>query len=453
MPGGCATLSAMSPLPARSSRAFALLLLVSSAALAEVPADLSGDAAVVELAVRGAPHTNLRVHAGGSAILTLTGPGRLVVELREEALSPRQEAYLLEQDGKPVAPQQLNATLDPAVRSEKGLAISRPMSIPVQVPAGSHVLKLQWPVGAAGDALIEVSGAAIAAPLPALALLPSGKPTKVAEAKPPEAKPASLALPRQPLAATPQNLMALAPLTGAPTSLRPTALADQSRGKVMMPDRAAPQQDFGRRFSLDIRAGADRSAESYTGSVALGRIGAQVAYRALPLLPVMLDFDLGFSRQEYQARQLAGDGHSLAQVALDERRADTALTAGYDLGPWLRHDGRLTALPFLGAQYSAFRNGGFPLDLFGVAAGVHARWELSSALALQGGFRWAYNLLKGSTLSAVGTPVSDLLMQAGISLPLPGGYAFDAGYRGDLLSRTYDTRISHGMSLGVHTLF
>lgn len=450
MPGGWATLPGMSPVPAWSACTFSLaLILSSSAALAEIPAELSGDAAVVELSVRGAPHPNLRVHAGRSATLTLTGPGHLVVELREEALSPRQEAYLLEQDGKPVAPQTLNAALDPAVRSEKGLAVSRPMSIPVTVLAGLHVLKLQWPVDAAGDALLEVSGAAIAAPLPALALLPAGKP---ADAKPPQAKPASLTLPLQSLSAT-QATPALAPLTGAPAAQPSKALADQGRGKVMMPDRDSAPTDFAHRFSLDIRAGADRSTESYTSAAALGRIGAQVAYRALPLLPVMLDFDLGFSRQEYQARQLSGDGHSLAQVSLDERRADTALTAGYELGSWLRHDGRLSVLPFLGAQYSALRNGGFPLDLLGPAAGVNARWELSSALALQGGFRWAYNLLKGSTLSAVGTPVSDLLLQAGISLPLPGGYSFDAGYRGDLLARTYDTRVSHGMALGVHTVF
>lgn len=449
----------MSPFPRWASRSFAFVLVVSSLARADVPADLTGDAAVVELSVRGAPRKNLRVHAGGAAILTLTGPGRLVIELREEALAPRQEAFLLEQDGKPVAPQQLNAALDPAVRSEKGLAVSRPMSIPVTVAAGQHVLKLQWPGDAAGDALVEVSGAAIAPPLPALALplasgapLPGAKPLdpRPAEAKPVSlAQPVALALPLAP-AAAPQAVPALAPLTGASAA---PALADQGRPKVLLPDRGPAPQELAHRFSLDLRAGADRSAEGYTAPVALGRIGAQVAYRALPLLPVMLDFDLGFSRQEYQARQIGGDGHSLAQASLDERRADTALTAGYDFGPWLRRDGRLSALPFLGVQYSALRNGGFPLDLLGVAAGLHARWELSSALALQGGFRWAYNLLKGSTLSAVGTPVSDLLLQAGLSLPLPGGYALDAGYRGDLLALTYDTRVSHGMSLGVHTQF
>lgn len=436
MPGGCATLAGMSPLPARML--VLLLALTSSAALAEVPAELSGDASQVNLSIRGVAHPNLRVRPGGSAVLTLTGPGRLTVELREEALSPRQEAYLLQLDGKPVGAQQINSALDTAVRSEKGLALSRPLSLPLAIAAGRHVLKLQWPVDAAGDALLELAGAAVAAPLPALALLPlTGGAAKPAEAKP------SLA----PLTVAPS-----APPTGVPSAPPPPVLADQGRTKVQLPDRRPEPEDFRHRFSLDIRVGADRSAESYTAAAALGRVGAQVAYRALPLLPVMLDFDLGFSRQQYQARQV-GSQLTLAPVDLDERRADTALTAGYDFGPWLRDDGRLSALPFLGLQYSALRNGGFPLDLFGPAVGVHARWELSSALALQGGFRWAYNLLKGSTLSSVGTPVSDLLLQAGISLPLPGGYAFDAGYRGDLLARTYDTRVSHGMALGVHTVF
>ena len=88
-----------------------------------------------------------------------------------------------------------------------------------------------------------------------------------------------------------------------------------------------------------------------------------------------------------------------------------------------------------------------------MAVGARGRWTLSPSIALQGGLRWAYNLLKGTTLSAVGTPVSDLLLQAGISLPLSGGYSFDVGYRGDVLSLTYDTRVSHGMALGMHSGF
>jgi len=170
--------------------------------------------------------------------------------------------------------------------------------------------------------------------------------------------------------------------------------------------------------------------------------------------------DIEAPRLEAEAARLAAAGGRVVnsfgkEVETDRLGAshfDTLLTAGYDLGPWLRGDGRLSALPYLGAQYSALRNGGFPLDLFGVAVGARARWALSSSLAVQGGVRWAYNLLKGSTLSAVGTPVSDLLIEAGISLPLAGGYAFDVGYRGDVLSLTYDTRVAHGMAVGVHTV-
>ena len=160
----------MSPLPVRTL--VLLLALTSSAALAEVPAEFSGDASQVQLSIRGVAHPNLRVRPGGSAVLTLTGPGRVTVELREEALSPRQEAYLLQLDGKPVGAQQINSALDTAVRSEKGLALSRPLSLPLAIAAGRHVLKLQWPMDAAGDALLELAGAAVAAPLPELALPP-----------------------------------------------------------------------------------------------------------------------------------------------------------------------------------------------------------------------------------------------------------------------------------------
>jgi hypothetical protein len=423
------------------SRLAIALLLSGAPALAQVLAEFSGDAVLVEFAVRGSVQKHLRVRAGGTLKISLTGPGQVTLDLREESLAPRQEAYIIEMDGKALAPQQLNTALDSSVHSEKGLAVSRPMAIPVALQSGRHLLRLQWPVDAAGDALVTLVGATIVAPLPELALpllpppLPLPLPGTSASTPPPLAP---LTGPSAPLP--------LAPLTPAPPKL-----SSETRPKVTVV--ALAESSARQIVTLDIRAGADRSSESYTSPVALGRFGAGLTYFAMPLLPVMLDFDLGFSRQQYQARQIAGDGHSLARAELDERRADTALTAGYDLGPWLRGDGRLSALPFLGVQYSAFRNDGFPLDLFGVAVGARGRWTLSPSIALQGGLRWAYNLLKGTTLSAVGTPVSDLLLQAGISLPLSGGYSFDVGYRGDVLSLTYDTRVSHGMALGVHSGF
>jgi hypothetical protein len=470
------------------------LLLASAPVLAQVPAEFSGEATLVEFAVRGAVQKHFRIRAGGTLKLSLTGPGQVTLDLREEALAPRQEAYILEMDGKPLAPQQLNTALDASVHSEKGLAVSRPMAVPVGLRAGRHLVRLQWPVDAAGDALLTVAGATIAAAPPELALLPLAPlplaPLPLAPLPlafpPPSAgattstspKTSTSTSPKTSTTTTPSTTpstststttstsrepLPLAPLTApsalppppppplAPLTPAPAKLSSETRPKVTV---VAPAESSARPVvTLDLRAGADRSSESYTSPVALGRFGAELAYFAMPLLPVMLDFDLGFSRQQYQARQIAGDGHSLARAELDERRFDTALTAGYDLGPWLRGDGRLSALPFLGVQYSAFRNGGFPLDLFGVAAGARARWTLSPAIALQGGLRWAYNLLKGTTLSAVGTPASDLLLQAGISLPLSGGYAFDVGYRGDVLSLTYDTRVSHGMALGVHSGF
>ena len=418
-----------------------MLTLLCALLAAQPVAELSGDAAEVQFQLRGAAQKHLRVARGGSFSLKLDGPAELSFDVRVEALAPRADGVKVERDGKPVTVPALNAALDPSVRSDKGQALSRATSVPIPLEKGSHTVTLRWPKDASGDGLVLVNGATLqpALALPDLPLaLPAPLPLPPVAEKKPAAVPAS------------DKTLELAPLTGT----RPAASASKTAPLLPSDIRQGGAQplDF-QRFELEVRAAGLRSAETYTGPVALGAAGAGFGVRVKPLLPIWADLDLGFSHQGYQARQLAPGHTGLASTDLDERRIDGLLAAGWDLGPWARKDGRLTLMPYLGAQYTGLRNGGFPLNLLGPAAGAKLRWALSSAFALQGGARFSYNLLKGDTLSAVGTPVSDLLLEGGISLPLAGGYAFDLGYRGDLLALKYDTRVAHGMAVSVHTGF
>jgi hypothetical protein len=340
----------------------------------------------------------------------------------------------------PVLP--VNVTHDPSARSEKGQALSRPTLVPLALGAGKHLVILRWPHDASGDVLVAVKGVQLAAAQPDLA--DGGRPVLLPL---PEAPSRTDSLALAPLAmGTPSAKPAISRIAaaqpGSPGSPGFTAAAQPSR-EQLSPDR----------FDLDLRAGAQRSSENYTGPSTQGQVGLDFGFRVKPLLPILVSLDGRLSRQAYQARQSAQDGRGPSHADLDEQRFDAFLGAGYDLGPWLLKSGRLLFMPILGGQYTGIRNSAFPLDLAGVAVGARVRWALSQAFALQAAARWTYNLLKKDTLSVVGSPVSDLGLRAGVSLPLAGDYAFDVGYQGDVLAMHFDTRVSHGVSVGMHSSF
>jgi hypothetical protein len=420
--------------------------VVPAAAFAAAPvATVDGDARPVEFSVHGVARSHYRLSRGGSMTLRVSGTAPLELELRCEGLSPKAVAPLVEQDGRAVPVLPVNVTHDPSARSEKGQALSRPTSVPLGLGAGKHLVILRWPHDASGDVLINVKGVQIAAALPDLSLADSGR------------NPVLLPLPEAPSKTEP---VALAPLAMGTPSAKPAisriaAAQPGSPGSpgftaAAQPSREQPSAD---RFELELRAGAQRSSENYTGPSTQGQVGLDFGVRVKPLLPIIVSLDGRFSRQGYQARQAAQDGRGPSHADVDEQRFDAFLGAGYDLGPWLLKSGRLVFMPILGGQYTGIRNSAFPLDLAGVAVGARVRWALSQAFALQGAARWTYNLLKKDTLSVVGSPVSDLGLQAGVSLPLAGEYAFDVGYRGDVLAMHFDTRVSHGVSVGMHAGF
>jgi hypothetical protein len=293
--------------------------------------------------------------------------------------------------------------------------------------------------------LVDVTGVQLPAALPDLSLADAGRGTIPLPL--PEAPSRTDALALAPLAmGTPSAKPAISRIAAA----TPGSAASPGFTAAAQPSREQPRDRF---FDLDLRAGAQRSAETYTGPSTQGQVGLDLGFRVKPLLPILVSLDGRLSRQAYQARQTAQDGRGIPHTDLDEQRFDAFLGAGYDLGPWLLKSGRLLLMPILGGQYTGIRNGGFPLDLAGVAVGARARWALSQAFALQAAARWTYNLLKKDTLSVVGSPVSDLGLQAGVSLPLAGDYAFDVGYQGDVLALHFDTRVSHGASVGMHASF
>jgi hypothetical protein len=411
-----------------------MLALIPSVALAAAPlADLEGDARPAELAGKG---THYRLSRGQSLTLRLTGPASLALEVRAEGHAPAAVAPVIEQDGKPVPSAPMDVSVDPTVRSEKGSALSRASHHRVEVAAGRHAISLRWPLAASGDALVAIRGVQIAV-VPDL-----GLPPLTTADLPPLALPAS----PPPASERPQPARADA-LALAPLAL--PAAAAQPRTRAITAVAVSGEPDFSR-FGLDLHAGAQRSAETQTAAATIGSLGVDLAFHVSPLFSILGSVDGRLSRQGYQARQTALDGRGLAHADVDERRLDAFLGAGWDIGPWLVKSGRLELVPVLGAQATLVRNGAFPLDLAGPSAGARARFALSSAFALQAGARFTYNLLKGDTLSVVGSPVSDLALQAGVSLPLAGQYAFDVGYQGDLLALHYDTRVAHGVAVGFH---
>lgn len=444
--------------------AFAPLLVAEAAGAAEPVATLEGDAAPAELTSHGTARKLYRLGKGKALTLKLSGPAALQLEVRVEGLGGKVPAPLLEEDGKPLAAVELNAAPDLGARTDKGESLSRPTQLPVAVAAGKHIVTVRWPAGASGDALIAVRGVQILEGAVALPLLPPEAPPPL-----PLLPPAPLAVAAKPAPGTSALAKpAAVPLPPAPADKKAEAapasstppLAVRTRTLIATPvsgdGRKEPAQEpvvEWQRFRLELALGAERSAESYTAPAALGHAGVELDYRVRPDFPLLLAIDGRFSHQGYQASVPSGTGRGLSGADFDEQRFDGRLGAGYDLGPRILQSGRLGVMPTLAFHYLAIRNTAFPLDVAGPELGLRLRFALSAGLALRASAGFTYNVLKQTTLSAVGPAKSDLALQAGFSLPLPSDYAFDIGYRGDILVRTYDNRIAHGMSVGFHSGF
>ena len=199
-------------------------------------------------------------------------------------------------------------------------------------------------------------------------------------------------------------------------------------------------------WSVTATLGGDRSSEDYTASSSGTRLGL-LATRALSN-EWMLEGQLQWrsSTQEYAIQQAGPGGHI---SPLDENRFDVGVSGGYDLGPRLVASGRLLLMPLLGVKYVGIRNRAFPSDLVGPQISGRVGYALSSAVIVQAEIGYTYNLSVSSSRSALGAPVGDLAIHAGLALPMAGNYALSLNYQGDVLAFNYVYRVAHGAAVGL----
>jgi len=326
------------------------------------------------------------------------------------------------------------------------IARGKPARVNIAVPEGAQSVSFRC--AGEEEAFLGLAKEALAAlpelpapPAPALPELPDAP-----AAPPPEAAPAPpLPLPEPAAKPTERVLTARREEEKPPP---PPVAAPQPAPPPAMPSGLSG------RFTLVAHAGAARSSERFTAPATLGHLGAELAFRALPELPILLAVDWRASKQGYMVGGLRPDGRNAFNPEVDEQRTDLSLSSGWDFGPLLVKDGRLTALPTLGVRYVGVRNGNFPVDLFGIEIGARLRFALSPGLTLLGGASGTLNVMKKkATLSAVGRPTSEVALHAGLALPLAGGHALELLYVGDILPMAYDTRVAHGASVGVRSAF
>ena len=427
---------------------FATVLPGAALAAGSVP-EVEGGSAVV-VTIHGSPLTYYRLTRGGALTARFAGPGTLELALRSESgrskTTPRADL-----DGKPLVLPEVPAGTDRDAQVA-GAAASPPSTLSVVLPAGAHALKITWPATAASAGLVRVSLAESLA-------LPSGVPTELSlgdlmSTLPEHPASTGAAAPKKGGAAgqpvPPSRTISARPASAEPP---PAAAPLATAAPLSAAAPAAPAQPAWDRWNLDLRLGAERSSESYTAASTLGGGGVELAFWPGPHVPILASVDLRFSHQAYSGVQRGLDGSGPARSDLDEQRLDALLASGYDFGPMLVKSGRLVALPLLGVHSLSLRNGAFPSDLVGADLGGRVRWSLSPGVALSGSFGWTYNLLSAASASFVGAPKSHIGVQAGLSLPLQGGYSLELAYRGDFLAFKTDLRASHGATLGFHSSF
>ena len=437
----------------------ALAATLPLAAYAAAPPPRVDGGTAVEVVVHGAPLTHYRIARGGLLSVRVEGPGTLELELRS-ASGRSKAAPGAELDGKALSVPIVPARIDHAARID-GAPVSRSVVLAVPLAAGLHRVTVAWPADAAADGLARIR---FTDPLPLPGLIAALPLSDLPPPAPPLPLPGltSAAAPPlriQPATASGSNALTRT-ITAQPLRTAPLSSATPAADSFRPVDRSLPVERLAtsapsadRRWNLDLHLGAERSSESYTAANTIGGGGVELAYDLTPRVPILASGDFALAQQSYTSVQRGLDGGGPARADLNEQRIDALLASGYDFGPSLDKSGRLVALPMLGVHYLGLRNGAFPADLAGVDLLGRLQYALSAGFALTGTVGWTYNQLSSTSSSLAGAPKSDIAIQAGVSLPLAGNYAFEVAYRGDFLAFKYDLRASHGATVGVHSSF
>jgi hypothetical protein len=260
--------------------------------------------------------------------------------------------------------------------------------------------------------------------------------TPIQSAPPPQAALAAAAGPAKP----PQSLMAQAvPARDVRGMGPPTMIGPPARETISRRPEAGP-------WNLTFLAGAERSSENFTEPTTLGHLGLEATREVLVTGLALVQLDGRISTQAYvQGHPSAGASSDVSRV--DEQRFDALVGIGYDFGPLL-HASRLVLAPIIGLKYVRLQNRAFPADLFGVDLMGRLRYSLSPAVAVHASFGWMYNLVHQSFFSALGSPLGQFGIRAGLDFPLTGGYALSLDYQGDILTFDYSYRVAHGATAG-----
>jgi hypothetical protein len=273
-------------------------------------------------------------------------------------------------------------------------------------------------------------------PVPATPKTPP--PPAVEAASPP--KPLPSPSPEAVAAQNPVQPSAVAAFPAATGPAKPAQLP------VALGAQAAPRSPGPEAWILTLFAGAERGSENFVESSTLAHLGLEATRTAWVDAFAVFQLDWRISRQTYVLGQPSAGASSDAS-RVGEQRWDALFGVGYDFGPLL-HTPRLLLAPIVGLKYVRLQNSAFPADLFGVDLGGRARYSLSHAVAAHASFGWMYNLVHASFFSALGSPLGQFGVKAGLDFPLAGGYALSLDYQGDILTFDYSYRVAHGAAAG-----
>ena len=207
-----------------------------------------------------------------------------------------------------------------------------------------------------------------------------------------------------------------------------------------------------RQLGWKVRAllGAERSTESYTQGIARGYAALQ-ATRDLPHGFVALAHAEWRSASQPYVLPSAADPQG--RSSFDEQRYDVIGAGGYELGNLLMPDGRLSLQPMLGLHYLALRNDLSPVDYLGADLMLRGSFRVIRFLEARAELGYTFPLSVSQARSALGRPLRELALRAGVALPFGSRYALEVSYQADFLAFTYVTRAAHGVALGFDTSF
>ena len=268
-------------------RAFLYACAVSLAVSAAEPdAELEPGSPGADVSIgKGAAQPHQRVAAGKALGLKVAGPVTLRLDVRIEGAAPaRGVSAIVDLDGKQASKTQVQPAAEEGAKSNRDLAVTRPVGIDVKVPAGVHAVSLRWAAEASGDALVSVHGVklvpagtlAAALPLPGDLALPAGK-------KAADGPGAPLALPgldpapaRTARKDSRNNLAAALPLPGLP-------LPAAKPAPLQLPGAAAPEPARSKPATESARAEEKKAGKAapLPNAPAATPAGAQVSTRTL----------------------------------------------------------------------------------------------------------------------------------------------------------------------------